>query len=167
VESGAQHPGQRRRLTAHQFAGGQRVRDQPPRFPFDELGVGDRMPPEVGVGQIDLQKGEAVRDLFRRPHELGPAVAKGEERLGRRWVRLADGRELLPVPFRAGGGEREQQAALGAEALDERGRRDPAFAGDIGERQADRPEPTDGAGGGAEKRGVGRLARTRAHGPGL
>jgi hypothetical protein len=69
-------------------------------------------------------------------------------------------------PRRCGGalGEREQQRALGAEALADRAGRHAGLGGDLGERQLAGPEARHGAVRGGEDLLVADLPGARAHG---
>ena len=123
--------------------------------------VHERVLVELGIHEIHLEEREAVRQRLRRVghrrHAVGDVVDRGE----RRAVLLANAREFVAEPLGAGG-EREQQAPLGSEALHQGGRRDAGFLRDVGQRQV-RAEARDDAVGGGEEVLVAGGARPRAH----
>ena len=75
----------------------------------------------------------------------------------------AGGGELLRDCGRSGAACGEEQAALGSEALDERGGDDASFLGDVSEGQLRRATPLHDASGGGEELFVGGFAWAWAH----
>ena len=88
---------------------------------------------EVGVGQVNLQVGEAVGYGFGGGGEAGAVGVKFDEGLERRGMLRTAGGELLRYARGSGTTDGEQQTALGAEALDQCSRDDAGFLGNGGE----------------------------------
>ncbi len=126
-----------------------------------ELGEGDGV--EVGVGEVDLEIGEAVGHGLGSGREGGALDVELDEGLEWRCVFGAGGGELLRDGGGRGAAEGEEQAALGAEALDEGGGNDTGFLCDIGEGELGGAAALHDAGGGGEDLCVGGLAGAGAH----
>jgi hypothetical protein len=108
------------------------------------LGSFQRVLVEFRIVELRLREREIVRDRFRGlPEEPGQALGQAVQRRERRAVSLAEPGEDVGVAARGVGGRGEQQGALRAESSDERGRRQPGLAGDVGEGQARRAQPPD------------------------
>src|SRR5229473_6312075 len=103
------------------FAGGDGGVEELLRFVAEgaELREGDGV--EVGVGEIDLEIGEAVGHGFGGGREGGAVGVELDERFERGFVLGAGGGELLRDGAGGGAAGGKEQAALGAKALDERG----------------------------------------------
>ena len=126
-----------------------------------ELLEGDSV--EVGVSEIDLEIGEAVGHGFGSGCESGAFGVELDESFERGFVFGAGGGELLRDGAGSGAAEGEEQAAFGAEALDECGGNDAGFLGDVGEGDLSGAAALHDAGSGREDVFVGSLAGARAH----
>jgi hypothetical protein len=126
-----------------------------------ELREGDGV--ELGIGQIDLEISEAVRHCFRSGSEAGAIGVKLDKSFEGRGVFGADGGELLRDCGGSSAAHGQEQAALGAEALDERSGDDASFLGDVSEGQLRGAAPLHDAGGGGEELFVGGFAWAWAH----
>ncbi len=118
---------------------------------------------EVGIGEIDLEIGEAVGHGLGSGREGGAFCVELDEGFEGGVVLGAGGGELLGDGAGRGAAKREEQAALGAEALDERGGNDAGFLGDVDEGELRGAAALHDTRGGGEDFGVGGLAWARAH----
>src|SRR5262245_58370119 len=91
------------------------------------------VPMEIWIEEVHLEKREAVRQRLRcvghGGHALGHVMQGGQGRA----ALLTDARELVAEALGAARGKREEEAALRAEALHQRGRRHAGLTGDVRE----------------------------------
>ena len=146
-----------------EFAGGDGLIEELFRLGANgpELGEGNGV--EVGIGEVNLQVGEAVGYGFGSGGEGRAIGVEFDEGFERRGMFRAAGGELLRDGRGGGATHGEQQTAFGAEALDQRGGNDASFAGDLGEGELRGTEALHDAHGGGEDLLVRGLARARAH----
>jgi len=130
-----------------------------------ELREGDGV--EVGVGEIDLEISEAVGHSVGSGREGGALDVKLDESFERRFIFGAGGGELLRDGAGGCAAHGQEQATLGAEALDEGSGHDAGFLGDVGKSELCGAAALHDAGGGGEDLLVGSFARSRAHSGGL
>ncbi len=116
---------------------------------------------KIWIGQINLEIGESVGDGFRRGGEAGAIHKELDQGFQWRGVFGAGGGELLGHGGRSGFHSGEKQGALGAEALDEGGRDDAGFLGNVGEGDFRGAQTLHHARGSGEDFGVGGFAGTR------
>lgn len=150
-------------VTGAEFAGGNGGVEELSRFLAEraELRKGDGV--EIRVGEIDLEIGEAVGHGFGSRGEGGAFCVEADEGFEGGVVFGAGGGELLRDGAGCGAAHGEEQAAFGAEPLDERGGNDAGFLGDVDEGELRGAAALHDARGGGEDFGVGGLARARAH----
>ena len=150
-------------VAGDEFACGDGVVEELARFAADgfELREGDSV--EFGIGQVDLEVGEAVGHRLGRGGEAGAIDKAFNQGFERRFESGAGGGELRGHAGRRGFHSGEKQSALGAEALDERGGDDAGFFGDVGEPDFRRTQALHDAGGGGEDFSVGSFAGAWGH----
>jgi len=158
--------GERGGVAGAKFAGGDGGVEELLRFVAEGAELSESDGVEVGVGEIDLEIGEAVGHGFGGGREGGAVGVELDEGFERGFVLGAGGGELLRDGAGCGAAEGQEQAALGAKALDERGGNDAGFPGDVGEGELRRAATLHDAAGGGEDLLVGGLAWARAHGRG-
>ena len=146
-----------------EFAGGGGFVEEFLRLLADDAELRESDGVEVGVGQVDLEIGETIGHGIGRGGEGGAVHVQFDEGLERRGVLGAGGCEFLRDGGRSGAAHGEEQAALGAEALDECRGNHAGFLGNVGEGELGGAAALHDAGGGGKDLFVGGFARARAH----
>ena len=123
-----------------------------------------RVDVELGIGDVDLEEGERVRELFGRVGHLRHAGGGGDQGVERGiGVRGPHHVEAGVAGARRVGGNLEHQPALRAEALHQRGGGDAGFFRDFRQRQLHRAKPRHDADGGVDQVLVGDGSGTAGH----
>lgn len=131
------------------------------RFVAKRVELLERNGMKIRIGQIVLQPGQAIGHRFRRRSKGSAVCVQLDERLQRRLVVRASRGELLRDASRRAAAQGQQQAALGAEALDQRGGYDTGLFSDVRKSELRGTESLHDARGSSEKLFVGRFARSR------
>jgi hypothetical protein len=119
---------------------------------------------EIAIGEVHFEKREMIRESFRRLRHPRHAARHGFDRLQRGAGGGAKAAEFLVDARSALSRDGEQQAALGAESLHQRGGCEADFLRDIGESEAGGPQALDDASDAGEDVGIGFEAWARRHG---
>jgi hypothetical protein len=90
---------------------------------------------ELGISELELEEREVATELVGRAHPAGHRDEVSDQGSQRRRVSASGGGEAFLDADGRAGRECEEQRALGAEALDDGGRRDPGLARNVGERE--------------------------------
>lgn len=150
-------------VAGEEFASGHGGVEELARFAADGFELREGNGAEVGIGEIDLEIGEAVGHSFGRGGEAGAIHVEFDQGLQRRSMLCTRCGELLDNGGRSSFHSGEEQRALGAEALDERGGNDANFFGDVCEGEVRGAAALHDAGGGGEDGFVGCFAGAGRH----
>lgn len=150
-------------ITTDQFVPSHSIIEEPFQFGREDTCMGQSKGMEIRVRQVHVQKGEMIGQFLRCCGQTRHAIGDGVQGGQRRRMSSAKGGELVGNAGTAHLNHGEQQPALGAESLHQRGRGDASLGGDVGQGQTNGADPTDCAGGGVEQLDIGDRAAARTH----